>query len=439
MLPSFMTPPASTSYKLANATVPVTLAPELASLPTKEGLVACDILVRDGQIAELLPAGSTVDPDLPVTDLRQGMVWPCFADMHTHLDKGHIWDRKPNPDGTFMGALDAVMADRMANWSAADVAARMGFSITTAYNHGTRLIRTHLDSIAPQHRISFEVFSALREEWKGRVDLQAVALFPLDMMVDQAFYADLVSTVKTHGGLLGGVTRMGPDLEAQLEQLFRTAADEGLDIDLHVDETDDKEVLTLKAIAEAKLRLGFEGAVTVGHCCSLARQDEDVAKATIDVVARAGLSVVSLPMCNMYLQDRYAGRTPRWRGVTLFKELTAAGVATAVSSDNTRDPFYAYGDLDPVEVFREAVRILHLDHPLDEAARVITKSPAAILGRPDVGMIATGQPADLVLFSARRWSEFLSRPQMDRIVLRSGAALERQLPDYRELDTIIGA
>ncbi|MGO8440855.1 hypothetical protein ACC861_37470, partial [Rhizobium ruizarguesonis] len=61
-------------------------------------------------------------------------------------------------------------------------------------------------------------------------------------------------------------------------------------------------------------------------------------------IAKAGIAVISLPMCNMYLQDRYPGRTPRWRGVTLLKELAAAGVATAVASDNTRDPFYAYGD-----------------------------------------------------------------------------------------------
>jgi cytosine deaminase len=142
-------------------------------------------------------------------------------------------------------------------------------------------------------------------------------------------------------------------------------------------------------------------------------------------------------MCNMYLQDRHAGRTPRWRGVTLFHELAAAGVKTAVSSDNTRDPFYAYGDMDPVEVFREAVRILHLDHPLDTSARVVTSTPAEILGRPDIGVIAEGGPADLVLFSARRWSEFLSRPQADRIVMRNGMGIDRRLPDYRDLDPIL--
>jgi cytosine/adenosine deaminase-related metal-dependent hydrolase len=76
-------------------------------------------------------------------------------------------------------------------------------------------------------------------------------------------------------------------------------------------------------------------------------------QATLDKVARAGLSVVSLPMCNMYLQDRRAdATTPRWRGVTLLHEMAARGINVAVASDNTRDPFYAYGDLDVLEVYR---------------------------------------------------------------------------------------
>ncbi|MBY5583731.1 cytosine deaminase [Rhizobium leguminosarum] len=434
---SFISPPNAARFVLSNATVPaVTLAH--VDVPVTEGLATVDIVISDGMIAAIRPAGGA-PADYARTDLRDGMVWPCFADIHTHLDKGHIWPRQANPDGSFMGALDAVRADREANWSAADVKRRMEFSLRSAYAHGTSLIRTHLDSLAPQHRISFEVFAEIRDAWKDRIALQAVALFPLDAMADSIFFADLVTTIRQAGGLLGGVTRMGPELVWQLDTLCRTAAEHGLDIDLHVDETDDRGAETLKAIAEAVLRNGFEGKVTAGHCCSLARQNEDTAARTVELVAKAGIAVIALPMCNMYLQDRYPGRTPRWRGVTLFKELAAAGVATAVASDNTRDPFYAYGDLDPVEVFREAVRILHLDHPLDTAARVVTTSPAAIVGRPDKGRIAAGDPADLVLFSARRWSEFLSRPQSDRVVLRRGKVIDRSLPDYRELDSVVGA
>ena len=210
-----------------------------------------------------------------------------------------------------------------------DVRARMDFSLRCAYAHGTRLIRTHLDSLGPQHRITWPVFAEMREAWQGRIALQAAALIPLEATEDRAWFDELVRLIVDCGGVLGGLTRMGPNLEAELDLLFRTAIDNDLDIDLHVDETADAEVLTLAAIAEAALRHKYQGQVVVGHCCSLARQDADTAARTIDKVAQAGLAVVSLPMCNMYLQDRNGG-TPIWRGVTLFKELAAAGVATAV-------------------------------------------------------------------------------------------------------------
>ncbi|WP_440408647.1 cytosine deaminase [Neorhizobium petrolearium] len=435
MTAGFMQLPDARRFALVNATLPGVVVKGFAA-PAREGLISADLIVSQGRIEKILPAG-TAPADLVKADLRSSMVWPCFVDMHTHLDKGHFWDRRPNPDGTFMGALDNVREDRIANWTADDVRARFEFSLKSAYAHGTKLIRTHLDSIPPQPDISFPLFAELREEWKDRIALQAVALLPLECVPDETVFNGIVSTTKRHGGLLGGATRILPDFENILDKLFRAASDNGLDIDLHVDETEDRQVLTLEAIADAKKRNRFEGAVTVGHCCSLARQDDETAKRVIDKVAEAGISVVSLPMCNMYLQDRYDGRTPRWRGVTLFHELVAAGVKTAVSSDNTRDPFYAYGDMDPVEVFREAVRILHLDHPLDTSARVVTSTPAEILGRPDIGMIAEGAPADLILFSARRWSEFLSRPQADRIVMRNGMGIDRRLPDYRDLDPII--
>ena len=80
------------------------------------------------------------------------------------------------------------------------------------------------------------------------------------------------------------------------------------------------------------------------------------AEATMDRVAEADIAVVTLPMCNLHLQDRDAGATPRWRGVTLVHELAARGVRVSVGSDNTRDPFYDYGDLDMLETFRVVFR-----------------------------------------------------------------------------------
>ena len=147
-------------------------------------------------------------------------------------------------------------------------------------------------------------------------------------------------------------------------------------------------------------------------------------------------------MCNLYLMNRdEAGTaTPTRRGVTLLKEFAAAGVSVAIASDNTRDPFYAYGDLDALEVLREGARVLHFDHPQDAAwdwARTVTGGAAAMAGFEHRAEIAVDAPADLVLFDARTWTELLSRPQHDRIVLRGGQAIDTTLPDYRELDDLM--
>ena len=158
---------------------------------------------------------------------------------------------------------------------------------------------------------------------------------------------------------------------------------------------------------------------------------------TIDTVARAGISVVSLPMCNMFLQDRHAGRTPRWRGVTALHELRAAGVNVMIASDNTRDPFYAYGDLDMMEVWREGVRILHLDYPVADWAGVVFDAPARAIG-VEAPVFRVGAPADMILTRARDFTELFARPQSDRAVLRAGVELAARAPDYSELDALEG-
>jgi cytosine deaminase len=185
-------------------------------------------------------------------------------------------------------------------------------------------------------------------------------------------------------------------------------------------------------------RKRFRGRVVAGHCCSLSLFDDDTRRDIVARVADSGLAVVSLPMCNMYLQDRSRGRTPRWRGVTALHELAAAGVPVMVSSDNTRDPFYAYGDLDLLEVFREATRILQLDHCESDWIRVVASAPADIMGLGNDGRLRIGQPADLILLGARTLNELNCRPQNDRVVLVGGRPIDTRPPDYRELDAVLG-
>jgi len=411
---------------LANVTVP-------ACLLGQEGdLIRTDLSISGGKIAA---------PQALAVDMGGAMVFPAFIDMHTHLDKGHIWDRAPNPDGSFMGALTTVGEDRKANWTAADVRARMDFSLRCAYAHGTRAIRTHLDSIPPQDSISFPVFQELQADWAGRIDLQAACLIGCDWWTpdDGAFgtTADLVA--QTTGGVLGMVTYPVPDLRERLVGFIKQADTRGVDADFHVDETMDPSVETLRLIAEVALELGFERQITVGHCCSLSVQDEARALDTLDLVKKAGIDVVSLPMCNLYLQDRTpqgTARTPRRRGITLVHEMRDRGVRVSFASDNTRDPFYAYGDMDMLEVMREATRIGHLDHSANDWAHAFLTNPAATCGF-DAPSLDIGAPADLVICKARSWTELFARPQSDRIVLRGGEQIDRTLPDYAELDDLM--
>jgi cytosine deaminase len=435
MPPDLATLTSARGYRLANVTLPACLTNAEGLPAASEGLLLADIDIADGAIAAIAPPGAT-NARPSTVDLDRGMVLPCFADVHTHLDKGHIWPRRPNPDGTFIGALNAVLADREANWNASDVSARIDFALRCAYAHGTAAIRTHIDSRPGQTAISWPVFAQMRERWAGRIALEASPLFGIDLAADDEHMAEVTEAVARFGHVMGAVTYMGPTLRPGLDRLFRLAMDRDWDLDFHVDETMDSGAHSLRVIADMAIDLKFQGRILVGHCCSLSVQGEDEAARTLDRVAKAGISVVSLPMCNMYLQDRVAGRTPRRRGVTLLHEMKARGIDVMVASDNTRDPFYAYGDLDCLEVLREATRILHFDHPHGDWINAITGTPAAFMGS-DV-LLKPGAAADLVLFGARNWNELLSRPQSDRRVMRSGAIIGATVPDYRELDALAG-
>ena len=429
--------PASGWFVLTNARLHRSLTPGLAAEFDLDGFALGDIAVADGRITGIAERGDKPPPPRAI-DLKGRIVLPTFVDCHTHIDKGHIWPRMRNPDGSFMGALDATGTDRLLRWNASDVERRMDFSLRCAYAHGTSALRTHLDSVAPQETISWPVFEAMRERWAGRIDLQAACLMGIDAVREADWFAGLARRVAAAKGVLGSVTFMVPDLDALLDRVFSAAIEHGLDLDFHADETDEVSAVSLDRIAEAALRHGFEGKVLVGHCCSIARQPDKQVQLTLDKVAKAGLAVVSLPMCNMYLQDRRSDRTtPRWRGVTLLHEMRARGIAVAVASDNTRDPFYAYGDLDMLEVYRMATRILQLDHPVDDWPKTVAATPAAVMRLEGAGVLAAGGAADMIVFRGRSWTELLSRPESDRIVIRAGKRIARELPDYDELDELM--
>ena len=242
-----------------------------------------------------------------------------------------------------------------------------------------------------------------------------------------------------HGGKdVDEVTTCGKELPRLLDRIFRAASARNLDLDFHVDENGNAEATGLRSIAQAVLRNEFTGRVVCGHCCSLASQTDDALRETLALCKTAGVYLVTLPVVNMWLQDRdHDGkRTPRWRGTTLVKEVAAAGVPVAISSDNVRDQFYAYGDMDLLDIFRQSTLICHLDRPnMGSWPCSVTSVPAQAMRLPaHTGHIAVGGGADFIVFSARCYSELFSRPQTDRIVVRNGVTAVTRLPSFTELD-----
>ncbi|CCI33635.1 MULTISPECIES: cytosine deaminase [Microcystis] len=428
--------PSSERYWLKNAHIPVSLLENEGFSPqTAEGLTLVNLEINDGNINCIT---STIPPEdnIPVIDLKKKIVFPCFVDMHTHLDKGHSWQRCPNHDGTFDGALKMALEDSRREWRLEDVYRRMEFGVKCSYAHGTAAIRTHIDSFGQQAQISLTALAELQRQWAGKITLQAVSLVSLDYY-QTSEGAALADKIAEFGGILGGVAYTNPDLQAQIDITFKLAQERGLNLDFHLDENGDSDSTCLAAIARTAIKEQFSGQIICGHCCSLAVQSPEIIQETLNLVKNAGIAIVSLPMCNLYLQDRQEEKTPFWRGTTKIKEMKKAGIPVAFASDNCRDPFYGFGDHDGLEVFTQAVRIAHLDTPYADWVNSVTLTPANLLGLPHLGRIKTGLEANLLIFKARYFSELLSRPQWDRLVIRRGLSIDTTLPDYQELDDLV--
>ena len=260
----------------------------------------------------------------------------------------------------------------------------MDFSLRCAYAHGTTALRTHLDCVAPQED---DLLAGVRDDARALARPHRAAGAPACSASRACATGSwFASAGEARGGGEGRARRRSPTwcrTSTNCSTMSsRPPIEHGLDLDFHADETDDV-VGRLAADASPRRRsatrlqgqgpgrpLLLAGAPAGPRGARHARQGG----------ARPGIAVVSLPMCNLYLQDRaHDGTTPRWRGVTLLHEMKARGIPVAVASDNTRDPFYAYGDLDMLEVYRKATRILHFDHPVGDWPQAVAATPAAIM------------------------------------------------------------
>ncbi|AIE75983.1 MULTISPECIES: cytosine deaminase [unclassified Synechocystis] len=439
-------------YWLENAHIPPNLVQTKLPSPQKfqgttpwEDLALYHLEIADGRIKSIVAveAGKNLDEgidrqNIPRVNLNRRMILPCFVDMHTHLDKGHIWGRSPNIDGTFAEAIAITERDAELHHSSEDIYRRMEFALQCSYAHGTAAVRTHIEMGGQQSQIAWKSFQQLRQAWANRLILQGVAMVTTDYYLGSAG-EKLADQMAHEGGILGGVAYAGPQVKTQLTRLMSLAQARNLDIDLHVDENGDRHSQVLHQAAATALEIGFTGQIVCGHCCSLDVQTPQQVEDTLELVKQANIAIVSLPLCNLYLQGRHQPQKPAWRGITKVHAIQSQGIPLVFASDNCRDPFFPFGDHDGLEVLNQSVRIGQLDPPYGQWCTTVNLTPARLMGLANNGILRVDAPADLVIFSARYFNELFSRSQGDRLVIRRGKPTHKKPPHYQELDDLMGA
>lgn len=424
---------AARKFWIANTRIPEALldAPLRRGLPASEqGYRRAHLRIADGLITEI--SSRFPSDTLPVADMDGGIVTSCWVDAHTHLDKSHTAPRIGLYSHSLALSVAASGRDR-SRWTDQDLRRRMAFSLGTAWAHGTRAMRSHIDWVRADTPDAWRVATELRAEWAGRVELQLVSICPLPLFEERAAGAAVARTLAQGSGVLGASVHPVPNQRALIESVFELAVEHDLDLDFHVDEHLLSDVGGMRAIAHLTQKHQWHGRVVCGHCCALSVAPAHVSESVLQQFAATGITLVCLPYANLQLQDGLAGRTPRLRGLAPILEAAGAGVQVCMASDNVRDAFVPFADFDLLALLSNASLAAHLNDPMSRWIGAITAVPARAMRLEWDGRLRLGAPADLVLLEGRDSFEVCSRPR--RQVMRTGRVIDTTAPDYRELDS----
>jgi cytosine/creatinine deaminase len=365
------------------------------ALPGRAG--AWDVTFADGAVAGIAPAAG---------DASGLLALPAFHEPHTHADRAFA--AMPRPPRSLEDAIEIANALRETS-TAQQVHDRASTLFARAIEHGAVSLRTHVDhSPMDGGRRDRRAVRAAADAVASdlRVEMVAFATRELDP-VEAATRTALAAALDDGADLLGAFVNLSADPGASLDALLDLAAATGAPVDVHLDEHGDADRTWLEHLADATIHRGLEGRVTAGHCCALAVLQDSDARRVVAKVAAAGITVIALPALNLFLQARGPG-TPRRRGITLVHELLAAGVPVRFGADNVRDPFYAYGDADPLETAWLASMAAHVD---DQA----TLLAGVCAGRSSID---EGDSGPLVLVPAASLTDALARRPGGRRVAR---------------------
>ena len=389
-----------------------------ATLP--DGSRGIDIGIDGGRIA-------AVETRLGAQGAREidaggDLVTPPFVDAHFHMDSvlSHGLPRV-NRSGTLLegirlwGELKPLLAQealieramRYCDWAVA---------------RGLLAIRTHVD-ICDDRLLAVEALLEVKRLVAPYLDLQLVA-FPQDgILRSTGAFANLKRAIAMGVDVVGGIPHFERTMAQGTESirlLCEFAAEQGLRVDMHCDETDDPLSRHIETLAYETHRLGLQGLVAGSHLTSMHSMDNYYVSKLLPLIAESGVAAIANPLINITLQGRH-DTYPKRRGMTRVPELLAAGVDVAFGHDCVLDPWYGMGSGDMLEVAHMGLHVAQMTgvEAMHECFLSVTATPARILGLEGYGL-APGCNADLVLLDAGSTVEAIRLRAARKMVIRRG-------------------
>ncbi len=383
-----------------------------------------DLGIRDGVLVAPEPEAREV------VDLAGALVTPPLVEPHIHLDAVlTVGEPRFNQTGSLFEGI-AIWAERVQSLTVDDVKSRVRRVLRWQLANGVQHVRSHVDVCDPELR-ALRALVELREEVGDQLELQLVA-FPQQGILSFDGGRDLMRRAVAMGAdVVGGIPHFELTREMGVESVkfaFALAAEHGLRVDVHCDETDDDHSRFVEVMAAETIRLGLAGRVTASHTTAMHSYNNAYAYRVVNNIARAGMHIVTNPLDNSVLQGRFDSYPVR-RGHTRVKELMAAGVNVCIGHDSVMDPWYPLGYGDPLQA---AFVLAHYGHmsgadDLRRLVEMITVNPARALGVEAYGL-REGAPASLVVFDAPSEMDALRLVPRRRLVLRGGRVVARTEP-----------
>ena len=411
------TPSASAQYDLVvrNAALP-------------DGRTAMDIAVRDGRIAAVAPHAELAAARGAIElDALGCLVAPPFVDAHFHMDATLSYGLpRVNASGTLLEGI-ALWGELKPTLTVDALVDRALEYCDWAVGKGLLAIRSHVDVCDPR-LLAVDALLHVRERVRPYLDLQLVA-FPQDgLLRSKGAINNLTRALDKGVDVVGGIPHFERTMAEGAESvriLSELAAERGLRVDMHCDETDDPMSRHIETLALHARRLGLSGRVNGSHLTSMHSMDNYYVSKLIPLIAEAGVSVVANPLINITIQGRH-DTYPKRRGMTRVPELIAAGIDVAFGHDCVLDPWYSLGSADMLEVAHMG---LHVAQMTGQAAMracfdAVTVTPARILGLEGYGL-APGCHADFVLLEARDPVEAIRLRATRLAVVRRGRIIAR--------------